>query len=224
LHRSAGGVDVHRRLDTRSAPRQSRRRWPIAQIWLSELVTICTSIMAMNRPMPIARTPIQSRRPGRGPAALASGRVRATGSAGASPAGSRTATWERASRPRRSVSASVIAEPLRRVVPAPYRPRGQRPRLLEGSPIRVPPDSGVPERLTMTSCGRVIRMPPAEEAADRLPGLRDHSSVDDYGRCRLGHRRLPPPQGNPPSTMPASCARPCDVCSRYAMPEPSILS
>jgi hypothetical protein len=93
-------------------------------IWLSELVTICTSIMAMNRPMPIARTPIQSRRPGSGPAALASGRARATGSAGASPADSRTATWERASRPRRSVSASVIAEPLRRVAPAPYRPRG----------------------------------------------------------------------------------------------------
>jgi hypothetical protein len=64
----------------------------------------------------------------------------------------------------------------------------------------------------------------SEEAADRLPGLRDHSSIDDYGRCRLGHRWLPPPQGNPPSTMPASCARPCDVGSRYAMPEPSILS
>ena len=174
MHRSAGGVDVHRRLDTRSAPRQSRRRWPIAQIWLSELVTICTSIMAMNRPMPIARTPIQSRRRGRGPAALASGRVRATGSAGASPAGSRTATGNgRVGRPEVFRRASLLSRCGG--APALYRPRGQRPRLLEGSPIRVPPDSGVPERLTMTSCGRVIRMPPAEEAADRLPGLRDHS-------------------------------------------------
>jgi hypothetical protein len=33
-------------------------------IWVKELVTICTSMMAMKRPVPIARMPIQSRRPG----------------------------------------------------------------------------------------------------------------------------------------------------------------
>ena len=46
-------------------------------IWLSELVTICTSIMAMNKPTPIARIPIQSRRRGSGlPRSLPVGRVR----------------------------------------------------------------------------------------------------------------------------------------------------
>jgi hypothetical protein len=85
------------------------------------------------------RTPIQSRRPGSGPIALASGWVSATGSAGASPAGSRTATWERASRPRRSVWAKVIAGPPRRVGPLPYRPRGQQPALLKASPIELDP-------------------------------------------------------------------------------------
>jgi len=33
-------------------------------IWDKALVTMCTSMMTMNRPAPIARTPIQSRRPG----------------------------------------------------------------------------------------------------------------------------------------------------------------
>jgi len=48
----------------------SRRR---QKIWVNELVTICTSIIAMNRPMPIARMPNQSRRCGSGFAALAAG-------------------------------------------------------------------------------------------------------------------------------------------------------
>jgi len=77
-------------------------------ICVRELVTICTSMIAMKRPVPIAKTPIQSRRDGSGAPALASGWASAAGFAGASSARSRTAPRARASRPRRRVSARVI--------------------------------------------------------------------------------------------------------------------
>ena len=82
---------------------------PALRVGVKELVTICTSTIAIHNPVPIAKTPIQSRNRAASSGGLAAdGAAAAAGRAGAVPGTCRRASANRPSLPRRNVSTKVI--------------------------------------------------------------------------------------------------------------------